>query len=339
MIKQFIILLTAFSLLIIAGCDRQRQVMVDGRTMGTTYHIKMGVGYLRSVSRIETQIKRRLDAVNQQMSIYAATSELSRFNRMDQANRKFQASPALYQVMSASRRIYRLTHGAWDATVKPLVDLWGFGAAPARNQAPTSAQINAARAAIGFDRIELKPPYYLIKRSLPVTADLGSIAKGYGVDQIADLLKNEGIDNFLVEIGGEIYAAGQRPDGAPWRVGINRPVKNSAPDDIYQTIELANQAMATSGDYRNYFESGQKTYSHIIDPRSGYPVDNGVVSVSVIADTCMMADGLATGIMVMGATEGLRMIERLPDTAALIIRVRADGALETRQSSSWPAHG
>jgi len=152
-----------------------------------------------------------------------------------------------------------------------------------------------------------------------VSLDLSSIAKGFGVDQVSDVIRQTGFADFLVEIGGEVCAAGVRPDGRPWRVGINRPQPGARPDELYKVITLQNQALATSGDYRHFFAQNGVRYSHIIDPRTGYPVTNRVVSVSVVAGTCTFADGLATAVMVMGAEKGLALINRLQGVDGLIV--------------------
>jgi thiamine biosynthesis lipoprotein len=192
-------------------------------------------------------------------------------------------------------------------------------------------------ATVGFDAVKIVDGRYLVKRKAAVSLDLASIAKGYGVDQIAVLLRNAGIEDFLVEIGGEVYAAGHRKDRRPWRVGINDPRKEAPPDRVYRVVELTGKAMATSGDYRNFFVSGGKTYSHVIDPRSGYPAANGVVSASVLAADCTVADGLATALMVMGPHAGIKLIDRLEGVAALIVVMQADGSLADHFSQAFPA--
>jgi thiamine biosynthesis lipoprotein len=156
---------------------------------------------------------------------------------------------------------------------------------------------------------------------------LNAIAKGFGVDQISELLAAAGFQNYLVEIGGEVFAAGVRADGKNWRVGINRPRKDAAFNEVYKAVSIANRAFATSGDYRNFFEIDGVRYSHVIDPRSGYPVSNGVVSVSIIADNCTLADGLATAIMVMGAEKGVQLVNRLDNVECFIVIENPDGCL------------
>jgi thiamine biosynthesis lipoprotein len=180
---------------------------------------------------------------------------------------------------------------------------------------------------IGFDRIRIAEPNFLVKNPATVTLDLNSIAKGFAVDRVSGLLAGGGFENYLVEIGGEIYAAGVRADGKNWRVGINRPQPDAAFNEVYKAVSLANRAFATSGDYRNFFEIDGVRYSHVIDPRTGYPVSNGVVSVSIIADNCTLADGLATAIMVMGPEKGLQLVNQLNNVECFIVVEKPDGRL------------
>ncbi len=199
---------------------------------------------------------------------------------------------------------------------------------------PRRRRSRPSSADVGFDQIEIRPGA-LVKRQASVTLDLSSIAKGYGVDQVAEVIRGEGFRDFLVEIGGEIYGAGSRRDGRPWRVGINRPRAEAAPDEIYRVAALRDAAFATSGDYRNYFVRDGVRYSHVLDPRTGRPVTNGVVSVSVLAPDCTLADGLATAVMVMGADAGLALLERLPAVEGLVVVETKDGRLEDHATSGF----
>jgi thiamine biosynthesis lipoprotein len=302
-----------------AGCDSKREHTLTGRTMGTTYHIQVVTGTFGSVAGLQEKIDRRLEEINRSMSPYLKESEISRFNRFSQAGGDFAISWDFLQVMKAAAQIHALSEGAWDGTVNPLVDLWGFGRAGPQNRSPPPEKIAAQLADVGFQNIEIKDAGALVKRRASVSLDLSSIAKGFGVDQVADVIRQAGFADFLVEIGGEVCAAGVRPDGRPWRVGINRPQPGARPDELYKVITLQNQALATSGDYRHFFSQDGVRYSHIIDPRTGYPVTNRVVSVSVVADTCTFADGLATAVMVMGAEKGLALINRLQGVDGLIV--------------------
>jgi len=317
-----------------AGCVRGSEHKLEGRTMGTTYHVTV-------VSRVEpadlqAKIDRRLDEVNRTFSTYIEDSELNRFSRFPRAGEEFPVSRDFLAVMTAAARVYSLSGGAWDGTVRPLVDLWGFGPARPVDEPPPPAKIEALLADVGFDRIEIRPRA-LVKRQASVTLDLSSIAKGYGVDQVAEVLRREGLSDFLVEIGGEIYGAGSRRDGRPWRVGINRPRVEAAPDEIYRVATLRDGAFATSGDYRNYFVRDGVRYSHVLDPRTGRPVTNGVVSISVLAPDCTLADGLATAVMVMGKDAGLALLERLPEVEGFLVVETKDGRLEDHATSGFRA--
>jgi thiamine biosynthesis lipoprotein len=287
--------------------------------MGTTYHVKVVTGVHQEISGLKEKIEKRLHEINQSMSTYIKASEISRFNDLHRVGEKFKISNDFFQVLKVAKEIYQLSDGAWDGTVNPLVDLWGFGRGGRKNEVPPKNQITALLPAIGFHQIEVIAPGYLIKKQAAVTLDLSSIAKGYGVDQVAGVIRNAGFHNYLVEIGGEVFASGVRRDGQQWRVGINRPRKDAAFNDVYKVVHLRDQAFATSGDYRIFFEVNGIRYSHVIDPKTGYPVSNGVVSVSIIADTCTFADGLSTAIMVMGHEKGLRLINRLDHVEGLIV--------------------
>jgi thiamine biosynthesis lipoprotein len=334
-VKAFIIAIVLCFLF--SGCEGKREHLIQGRTMGTTYHIKVVTGYFQSVSGLKEKIEKRLVEINAAMSTYQKDSEISRFNEFNQTGRKFKISADFYRVMEIAQDIYRLSDGAWDATVNPLVDLWGFGRGGAKNKIPPENEISALLSNIGFENIEIQEPRYLIKKRAAVTLDLSSIAKGYGVDQVADTLRKEGFQNYLVEIGGEVFASGYTKDGKLWRIGINRPQTDAAFDEVYKVVSLRNRAFATSGDYRNFFVVDGTRYAHIIDPRTGYPISNDVVSVTIIADTCIFADGLATAIMVMGPEKGLDLINRLEAVEGLIVVERMDGSLADFYSRGFDA--
>jgi len=310
-----------------SGCEGKREHLIQGRTMGTTYHIKVVTGYLQGISGLKEKIERRLFEINVAMSTYQKDSEISRFNEFNQTGTKFKISEDFYRVLKPAQAIYRLSDGAWDGTVNPLVELWGFGREGPKNKIPLATEISALLSNIGFETIEVLEPGFLLKKRAAVTLDLSSIAKGYGVDRVADTIQKEGFQNYLVEIGGEVFASGYRKDGMLWRIGINRPQTDAAFDEVYKVVNLHNKAFATSGDYRNFFVVDGIRYAHIIDPRTGYPISNGVVSVTIIADTCTFADGLATAIMVMGPEKGLDLINRLDAVEGLIIVEQIDGRL------------
>jgi len=320
-----------------SGCEGKREHLIQGRTMGTTYHIKVVTGYFQGVSGLKERIEKRLVEINAAMSTYQTDSEISRFNEFNQTGRKFKISQDFYRVMKIAQDIFRLSDGAWDGTVNPLVDLWGFGRGRVKNRIPLENEIFALLSNIGFENIEIPEPGYLLKKRAAVTLDLSSIAKGYGVDQVADAIRKEGFQDYLVEIGGEVVASGHSKEGMLWRIGINRPQADATFDEVYKVVNLRNRAFATSGDYRNFFVVDGIRYAHIIDPRTAYPISNGVVSVTIIADTCTFADGLATAIMVMGPEKGLALINRLQAVEGLIVVEQMDGSLVDFYSKGFEA--
>jgi thiamine biosynthesis lipoprotein len=329
-----IAILISFFFALIDG-EAMQEYLIEGRTMGTTYQVKIIAGNSRDVSGLKEKIDKRLAEVNQSMSTYLPDSEISRFNAMRQTGARLKISSDFYRVMRSAENIYRLSEGAWDGTVGPLVDLWGFGRRGMRNDVPSPKEISKLLASVGFDNIRIEEPGLLSKNKADVTLDLSSIAKGYGVDALAALVEERGFKNYLVEIGGEVFASGVRQDGRPWRIGINRPRKDAAVNDVYTVVDLQNRAFATSGDYRNFFEVNGVRYSHVINPKTGYPVSNGVVSVSIVAGDCASADGLATAIMVMGHQKGLDLVNRLENVEGLIVVEVQDGDLVDFLSSGF----
>ncbi len=324
-----------FFLLLSVGCSSQKEVEFSGKTMGTTYHITVVAGSFTNINDLQKKIDTRLEEINKSMSTFRKDSEISRFNAYQTVGEKFRISDDFYNVMTVAKMIYEETGGAWDGTVKPLVDLWGFSKSENRHTIPEKSQIASLLSETGFNNIEIFADHYLAKKNPAVTLDLASIAKGYGVDQVASLIRANGIQHFLVEIGGEVFAAGLRKDGKKWRVGINRPQKNAPIDQVYKVVNLQNKGFATSGDYRNYFEVNQHRFSHVIDPRNGFPVDNGVVSVSIIANTCTFADGLATAVMVLGHKKGLDLVDRLDNTECFIVTQSKNGDLIDHSSKGF----
>ncbi len=319
--------LLIFFLLLFAGCGFQKNVSFSGKIMVTTYHITVVTGFFENTKALQDKIYMCLDEINKSMSIYRKDSEISQFNALNKTGEKFYISDDFFNVMTVAQNIYKVTGGAWDGTVKPLVTLWGFGNSENKKKIPSKSEIDALLADIGFNNIEMSANRYLIKRKAFISLDFASIAKGYGVDQVAALIRTNQIKNFLVEIGGEVFAAGFRKDGKKWKIGINRPKKNAPFDQIYKVLYLQDKGFATSGDYRNYFECKGKRFSHILDPRNGYPINNRVVSVSIVADTCTFADGLATAVMVLGHKKGLELVNNLDNTECLIVVQADDGTL------------
>jgi FAD:protein FMN transferase len=320
--RQFLFSICVVTTLLATTAWSAEEQVIEGRTMGTTYHVKVVAD---SVAGLKEKIDRRLDEINRSMSVYLDDSEISRFNRFREVNVDFRISQDFLKVMKVAARVYELSGGAWDGTVNLLVDLWGFGRSKPGTR-PSTEKIKTVLADAGFDKILITDRGTLVKRTPGVSLVLG-LAHGYGVEQVSELLRRAGYRNYLVEIGGEVAGVGVREDGLPWRVGIGSPRGDEETDPVYGAITLRDQAVSTSGDYRNFFIHDGVRYSHIVDPKTGYPVSNGVVSVTIVAGDCTLADGLATAVMVMGAEKGMALIRHLKGVEGLVVVEERDGAL------------
>ncbi len=303
--------------------------------MGTTFAVTVAGPVSDSVAdRLRQDIEVTLADVDGAMSTYDPDSELSRFNRWQRTD-WFALSPPTFEVFRQAQEVSRLTRGAFDVTVAPLVNAWGFGAAGPSTSLPTDTEVTALLANVGETMLEMDDDPPRIRKSRPaVQSDLSALAKGFAVDRVADLLDrgDNGVEGYLVEVGGEVRTRGQNDEGRPWRVGIERPV--DGPSSVQRVLELTDAALATSGDYRNYFEHEGRRYSHTIDPRTGYPVDHRLVSVSVVDASCMRADALATALEVLGPEEGLALaLEQ--GLAAFLITREADGTLSEQATPEF----
>ena len=326
------------SLVLMAACNRQAVDVMElaGPTMGTTYSIKLAAApdpALRDA--LQRQVEQRLHEINARMSTYLADSDLMHFNR--NPSTEWQPVPTeLVQLVDQANRISAQTDGMYDITVGPLVNLWGFGNAGTRATAPATPEVAALLKETGYGHLQTRQvPPALRKDVAGLQIDLSSIAKGWAVDQLAQLLIEHGIRDFLVEIGGELRASGQKAANRPWRVAIERPVDEHR--EVQRVIGLRDLAMATSGDYRNFFENGGRRFSHTISPKTGLPVQHSVASVSVVADNCALADAWATALMALGEQRGPEVAESLQLKALFILRV--PGGFEERISSALQDSG
>ena len=335
MLKSIKISVFFLPLFLIAAFGHAKETIISGQTMGTTYHIKVVTANSKKTSDLKEKIDKRLEDINKSMSTYRKDSEISRFNALKITGQRFKVSRDFAQVIIESKKLYRLTGGAWDGSIFPLVNLWGFGISERKSRIPPKEEIARLLRDVGFNNIDLVDGRYLLKKKAFISIDLASIAKGYAVDKVAELIKKEDIKNFLVEIGGEVYASGIRKDGQCWRIGVNRPRKEASYDEIYKIVRLKDKAFATSGDYRNFFEVKGKRYSHILNPKTGYPVANGIVSISIIAGTCAFADGLATAVMVMGMEKGLGLVNGLDGAECFIVVRDKNGSFKDFASSGF----
>jgi len=286
-----------------------------GATMGTTWSARLALPPGLAAQAARAAIQRALDSVVAQMSTWDDASDLSRYNR---AAPGWQALPAdCLHVVRHALRLAADTGGAYDPTVGPLVNAWGFGPPPHPSEPPSAAAIDALRPRCGWRRVQLDDAAGRAWQPGGAYLDLSAIAKGYGVDCAARALDDAGVAHYLVEVGGELRARGQRPDGQPWRVAIEVP---DGSDDHALALPLQNRSIATSGDYRRYRDSAGGRYAHTLDPRTGRPIDNGVASVTVVHDHCMQADALATALTVLGERDGLAYARRHALAALFIVR-------------------
>lgn len=300
--------------------SQSHKMVVSGATMGTTYRVV----YLDDQNRdFKNGIDSILRVFNQSLSTYIPDSEISRFNSEDSVR---YTLPYFFPVLEASREVYEQTDGAFDPTVGPLVNAWGFGPEGASRR--DSLEIRELLKLVDFGLVHFDST---VARKLKtgIKLDFSAIAKGYGVDVVAEYLIQNGISDMLVEIGGELVARGLNENGELWRVGVTQPDEKGKAEELYSIIALDNQALATSGNYRNFYvEDGQK-FSHTISPFTGYPVRHGLLSATVIARDCMLADAYATAMMVMGTEASIKLQEQLEDLEILLIFNDEEGQLQS----------
>lgn len=318
-----------------AGLPDHAVRVFAGSTMGTTYTVKVVDPAMTEAEQAATReaIRAALDGVDGRMSTYKPDSELSRLNR-EGDGRPFKLSPETIQVFQLAHDVSEATGGAFDITVGPLVNAWGFGPTKQRG-VPTDAEIKALRERVGFRKLVIDAKGQTVTKMRPdVYADLSAIAKGFGVDQAARALDARGLANYMVEVGGEVRVKGHNAAGKAWQVGIERP--DATPQQAFLVVPMTDLSMATSGDYRNYFEKNGRRYSHEIDPTTGYPIRHRLASVSVVASDCALADAYATALLVLGPDKGYALAAKKGLAAYFIVR-RPDGGFDERQTPAFAA--
>ncbi|MCK5355358.1 MAG: FAD:protein FMN transferase [Methyloprofundus sp.] len=309
---------------LLSGCANNNSIKkypfnYSGSTMGTSFSVKASqLPAGTEVNSIELLITNRLTEINQRMSTYIPDSELSLINSTEGTAAQF-ISPELFKVLETAQDISRLSAGAFDVTVAPLVNLWGFGPDKMQYQAPNTEDIKQALSKVGYEKFYLSRRLLTFGKKVPgISIDLSSLAKGYAVDEVANILEQQGITDYMVEIGGELHLKGVNLQGKNWRIAIEKP--NSEKREMQRVLAITDIAMATSGDYRNFFEQDGKRFSHTIDPRTGYPITHKLASVTVLSDTTMKADAWATALMVLGAEEGYKLAEQQKMAVLFIIK-------------------
>lgn len=317
----------------LSACDKQpSQRMVGGSTMGTSWSLKViAAEHPVSADELTVEVQQTLNDIESKMSNWKKESEVSRFNAMSAGC--LEVSAQTRTVVKASLEISQLSDGVFDITLGPLIELWGFGKRIGSDDVPTTSEVQQAKAQVGYQGIRVDGNH-LCKSSDALSINMSAIAKGYGVDRVAEALKTLGYQRFLVEVGGELYAEGVNSQGRPWAIGVEKPVTDNRQIIRDVIIPLQAQGLATSGDYRNFFEVGGRRYSHLIDPTTGEPVQHQVASVSVVASSSMLADGWATAIQVMGVEAGLAVANEL-ELAVLILEHSENGELLSHVSKKW----
>lgn len=306
--------------LFIAEPPADGAVEIRGLTMGTTYTVRFDLVGMEADDRAAATeaIEARLDEVNRLMSTYDSTSELSRFNRLASTEPAPLSRPTL-EVLAVAQRVSEASGGALDVTVAPLVEAWGFGSAGEPPEPPAAPLLAELRGRIGFRGLSVDTVAGTATKAHPdLTIDLSAVAKGYAADRVADTLASLGHSRVLVEVGGELHAGAPKADGSLWRIAIEQP--DVASRTINRVIDVSDEAVATSGDYRNVYELDGVVYTHLIDPRTGLPAQHAGASVSVLHPSGAVADAWATSLAVLGVREGLLVAEREGLTALFITR-------------------
>ena len=324
-IKSFLLIVAALvgwgAMWACAPTETELQLYVfDGATMGTTFAVRVVTADTWDPPRrseIADRIQAALDDIESKMSHYLSSSELSRFNRI-RATVPVAVTRETFDVVRHAYELSEMTGGTLDVTVGPLVNAWGFGPVEPEVLPPDAAVLVRLRSHTGYTKLELDPAALTLRKTDPeLECDLSAVAKGYSVDRVADALRGEGLTRFLVEVGGEIVAVGSNQQGGPWRIAIERP---SMEGGVQRVVLLSGRAMATSGDYRNVREIDGRLFSHTIDPRTGWPVGHALASVSVVAELCVVADGLATALEVLGPDDGFALAVERGWAALFLVR-------------------
>ncbi|WP_311560962.1 FAD:protein FMN transferase [Prevotella bivia] len=320
----FLLILIIGSIYIIAQQRSAPYQKDEGFIFGTVYHITY-----QNDNNLKQNIEAELDKVNKTFSTFDSTSIISLINQ----NKPVKINDMFAEIFDLSEEISTETEGAFDITVAPLVNVWGFGFKS--GQKPTKEKIDSLRLLVGYNKVKLYENG-VKKKNPKIMLDCSAVAKGYGSDIVARYLREQGVKNFMVEIGGEIVTSGLSENRLPWKIGVTKPSDNKT--DMNQEVEtilnVTDKAMATSGNYRNFYYKGGKKYAHTIDPKTGYPVQHSLLSATVLAKNCATADAYATSFMVMGVEKAEALLEKHPELMAYFIYAGPKGELKTWYSPS-----
>lgn len=319
--------------LLTAAARAEEPVLIFGPTMGSSWSIKLeGVPEGFDAAELKREAEAYLQGLDALISTYRNDSEISRFNTSRQTD-WFPVAAETAKLLAHAVQMAELSAGAFDPTVAPLTQLWKFDRHEGRTALPSDAEITAARQRVGYQHLQVRLDPPALKKQIPeLELNLNAVAPGWAVDRLVELLLSKGLSNFLVDVGSEIRTGGRKPDGSSWQVGIERPA--DADHVLQAAIPLDDQAVATSGDYRNFYVIDGQRYSHTIDPQTGRPVNHGLASVTVLASDCATADALATALSVLGPQAGMEFAER--HGLAVWMMVRGEqGALSARASTAF----
>ena len=329
-----------FAVVLLGACGRTEKsaattyMVIEGKTMGTYWRAT----YADSLGRdFQQDINSLLEAVNQDISTYIKTSTISRFNNAtDTIHLDEQKNIHFLNNFRMARQVFNNSGGAFDATIMPLVNYWGFGYTGKKPiTAVDSIAIDSLIRLVDMNKVRIlegsRPGEWVLRKAMPgVQLDFGGTGQGYGVDVIAGFLASKGIRNYLSDIGGEQRTMGRSPRGDDWRIGINVPREGAAENEIQTAIPLVNRAISTSGNYRNFYEVNGVKYSHTINTKTGFPERNTLLSASVFAPDCLTADAYATAFMALGIDKAFQLASELPDVEGYFIFSKSDGSIDVR---------
>lgn len=294
----------------------------EGAIFGTVYHATY-----QCDSSLNGKILEELQAVDQSLSMFNPNSIISQIN----SGKSNETDSLLRTIFHIAREVSQATDGAFDITVAPLVNAWGFGFK--HGALPDSLQVDSLRQLIGWNRISLKDNKFF-REDPRMIIDLSAVAKGFGSDCVAQMFRKHGINNFMIEIGGEVVTSGVSPKAKAWRIGVNKPQEDSTStsNELQTILQMNNCAMATSGNYRNFYIDNGRKIAHTIDPKTGYPVQHSILSSTVIAPTCAIADAYATAFMVLGLEKSLQVLDKHPELMAYFIHTDKEGNYQVWKS-------
>lgn len=315
----YIIPFIAITLVVIALVNGKKESNVFQRDSGFVFGTSYNIIY-NSDENLKEVIERVLHDVDMSLSPFNEKSIITAVNN----NKEIALDSMFVEVFTLAREVHKETDGAFDITVAPLVNAWGFGFKSGKM--PGKTELDSIRSLVGFDKVELRNGK-IVKENEKTMLDCSAIAKGYGVDKIAKALADKGIKNFMVEIGGEIVAKGNNASGKPWNIGVTKPNEDSLSinNELQTVLSITDIAMATSGNYRNFYYKNGKKYAHTIDPKTGYPVQHNILSATVLAESCAKADAYATSFMVLGLEGTQKILSKHQELKAYIIYTNDDG--------------